>query len=230
MTKYLVVLLALLMISLSVLFRDELFGLIDKIMMNPSRFEEQIRWFETNDIRNPPEKGAILFVGSSSLKMWKTLEPDMAPLKVINRGFGGSQATHVIQYVERIVIPYQPTKIVFYEGDNDIAAGKSPRRFLKDCQTFVEKVHTALPDTTIYFLSIKPSLAREHLWKTMQKANALLEEYTKAHDFIEFIDISNAMYDEMGKLLVNVFQPDGVHLNAAGYQIWTEIIKKRILQ
>jgi lysophospholipase L1-like esterase len=152
----------------------------------------------------------------------------MAPLKVINRGFGGSQAADVIYYTDRIVIPYQPTKIIFYEGDNDIAHGKSPEQVLTDCQTFVEKVHTALPDTIIYFLSIKPSLAREHLWKTMQKANALLEEYTKAHEFLEFIDISNAMHDKTGKLRLNIFQPDGLHLNAAGYQIWTEVIKKRI--
>ena len=198
--------------------------------MNPSRFENEIRQFENSDRQNPPEKGAILFVGSSSIKMWRTLEQDMAPLKVINRGFGGSQAVDALYYADRIVIPYQPTKIIFYEGDNDIAHGKTPAQVLKDYQDFVEKVHTALPKTIIYLLSIKPSLARYHLWETMQKANVQLEEYSQKHDFLKFIDISAAMYNESGKLRQNIFRPDGLHLNAAGYKIWTAIIKKQIQQ
>jgi len=196
--------------------------------MKPNRFEKEIRQFERSAQKNPPHKGAIVFVGSSSITGWKTLKKDMAPLKVINRGFGGSQAADAVYYVDRIVIPYQPKKIVFYEGDNDIAHGKSPEEFVKDCQDFVKKVHSALPETIIYFLSIKPSLARYHLQNTLQKANALLEEYARAHDGLEYIDISAAMHDETGKLRQNIFQADGLHLNTQGYQIWTPIIKKHI--
>jgi len=196
--------------------------------MNLSSFEEEIRLFEQRDQKKPPEKGGIVFVGSSSIRDWQTLEKDMAPLKVINRGFGGSQAVDAIFYAERIVLPYQPSKIVFYEGDNDLADGKTPKQVLTDCQAFVEKVHSALPKTVIYLVSIKPSLARYHLWETTQQANALLEKYTKAYDFLEFIDVSRAMHDDGGKLRQTIFRADGLHLNAAGYQIWTEIIKKRI--
>ncbi len=220
---------------LTVFIEDKLIARIDaffekqgEINMKPNRFEKQIRLFERSDKKNPPHKGAIVFVGSSSITGWKTLKKDMAPLKVINRGFGGSLAADALYYVDRIVIPYQPKKIVFYEGDNDIAHGKSPQQFLKDCQDFVKKVHSALPETIIYFLSIKPSPARAHLQNTMQEANALLEAYTVGHDYLEYIDISTAMHDEMGKLRQNIFQADGLHMNTQGYEIWTQIIKKRI--
>jgi len=220
---------------MSVFIEDKLIGLIDvffekqdHIQMKPNRFEKQIRQFEISAQKNPPQKGAIVFVGSSSITGWKTLKKDMAPLKVINRGFGGSQAADALYYVDRIVIPYQPKKIVFYEGDNDIAHGKSPQQFLQDCQEFVKKVHSALPEAIIYFLSIKPSLARYHLQNTIQKANTLLDEYARAHDYLEYIDISAAMHDETGKLRQNIFQADGLHLNTQGYEIWTPIIKKHI--
>jgi lysophospholipase L1-like esterase len=194
----------------------------------PLRFETQIRRFEESDKINPPDKNAILFVGSSSITGWRTLEEDMAPLKVINRGFGGSQMTDVLYYLDRIVIPYQTQKIVIYEGDNDIAHGKTPEQFLENCQRFVETVHTAFPNTTLYFLSIKPSTARYHLWEEMQKANSLLANYTKKYDFLEFIDLSQAMHDDKGQLRQDIFQADGLHLNSIGYQIWTTIIKPRI--
>jgi lysophospholipase L1-like esterase len=196
--------------------------------MKHNRFEQQIRIFERNQQKNSLNKGAIVFVGSSSIRGWRTLKKDMAPLTVINRGFGGSQAADALYYVDRIVTPYQPKKIVYYEGDNDIAQGKSPEQFLRDCQDFVKKVHSTLPKTIIYFLSIKPSLTRSHLQNTMQEANKLLQAYTKTHHELEYIDISTAMYDEMGKIRQDIFQADGLHLNAKGYEIWTQIIKQRI--
>jgi lysophospholipase L1-like esterase len=197
--------------------------------LKPSRFEQDIRHFENRDKTNPPEKGAILFVGSSSFRGWKTLAEDMVPLKVINRGFGGSEMTDVLYYFDRIVTPYQPPKIVVYEGDNDIARGKTPEQFLNDCQTFVEKVHAVLPNTIIYFLSLKPSPKRSHLWETRQNANALLAEYTKKYDFIEFIDISDAMFDKFGQVRQDIFQSDELHLNMTGYQIWKIIIKPQLM-
>ncbi|EDN68588.1 conserved hypothetical protein, secreted [Beggiatoa sp. PS] len=232
MTKSIVVFLIGLMNFPNVLASTDSIGMISMSFLQtelmPLRFETQIRRFEKSDKINPPDKNAILFIGSSSIGKWKTLKSDMAPLKVINRGFGGSQMTDVLYYLDRIVIPYQTQKIVIYEGDNDIAHGKTPEQFLENCLKFVKKVHTALPNTTLYFLSIKPSIARYHLWEQLQRANSLLANYTKKHDFLEFIDISQAMHDDMGQLRQDIFQSDGLHLNAAGYQIWTTIIKQRI--
>src|SRR5436305_5469999 len=98
----------------------------------PAPFENEIRAFEQADAKSPPPKDAVLFLGSSSIRLWKTLEQDMPGMKVINRGFGGSQVSDSVRYADRIVLPYRPKLIVFYAGDNDIAAGKSPQRVLAD--------------------------------------------------------------------------------------------------
>ncbi len=195
----------------------------------PYPFEPEIQHYEFLDKKNPSPQNAILFVGSSSIRMWKTLEKDMAPLTVINRGFGGSQAEHVVHFFDRIVLPYHPKAIVFYEGDNDIAVGKSPEEILTQTRIFSDKVHQALPNARIYFLSIKPSFARYHLWETMRQANALLKNYAQQHDFLTFIDISEAMHDSDGKLRQDIFSGDGLHMNERGYKIWTDIIKTRLL-
>ena len=126
----------------------------------PAPFENEIKAFEQSDKTNPPPKDAVLFVGSSSIRLWKTLEQDMPGMKVINRGFGGSQVEHSVRYADRIVLPYRPKLIVFYAGDNDIAAGKTPNRVLEDFKAFVAKVKTALPNTKILYVSIRPSVAR----------------------------------------------------------------------
>ena len=176
MTKSIMVFLIGLMNFPNVLASIDSIGMISMSFLQtelmPLRFETQIRRFEKSDKINPQKKNAILFIGSSSIGKWKTLKSDMAPLKVINRGFGGSQMTDVLYYLDRMVIPYQTQKIVIYEGDNDIAHGKTPEQFLENSLKFVEKVHTALPNTTLYFLSIKPSIARYHLWEQLQRVYA----------------------------------------------------------
>lgn len=191
-------------------------------------FEHEIREFEQSDLKNPPDKGGIVFIGSSSIKFWDTLKQDMAPLTVIQRGFGGSQAQHAVFYADRIVIPYQPKAIVFYEGDNDLAQRKKPKQFLQDCQQFVAKVHAVLPKTKIYFVSIKPSPSRYFIWNEMQIANVLLKAYTQQNELLEFIDVSQAMHDESGQLRTDIFESDQLHLNAKGYQLWATLIKDHL--
>lgn len=161
--------------------------------------------------------------------MWQSLAQDMAPLMVLNRGFGGSQAEHAVHYIDRIVLPYRPYAIVFYEGDNDLAAGGTPEQFLAHCRRFAEIVRQALPKCRIYFLSIKPSFARLQVWPQMQAANALVKEFCRNTEGLAYIDVSTAMFDPDGQLKTNIFMPDNLHLNAEGYQIWTRIIRQRLL-
>ena len=106
---------------------------------------------------NHPPKGAILFIGSSSIRLWKTLARDFPEHKVINRGFGGSQIIDSVRFAERVVLPYQPKRIVFYAGGNDINAGKAPEEVCADFKAFVEKVRGALPETRIAYISIAPN-------------------------------------------------------------------------
>jgi lysophospholipase L1-like esterase len=195
-------------------------------------FESEIAAFEKADRQNPPQPGAIVFTGSSSIRLWSTLAEDMKPLSVINRGFGGSQIADVNQFAARIVLPYRPRAVVFYAGDNDLAASppKSPEQVCDDFKKFVQIVHSPLPETRIYFVSIKPSIQRWTLWPNFQKANELIRKYVTSTPSVEFIDVTYAMLDAQGTPRADIFREDGLHLNEKGYAIWTAIIKPRLLK
>ncbi len=195
-------------------------------------FESEIEAFEKADRVNPPQPGLIVFTGSSSIRLWSTLTQDMKPLNVLNRGFGGSHIAEVNHYANRIVLPYRPGAVVFYAGDNDLAASppKTPEQVCDDFKKFVQIIHRQLPETQIYFVSIKPSIQRWNLWPNFQKANELIRKYVAATSNVEFIDVTYAMLDEQGKPRADIFREDGLHLNAKGYAIWTSIIKPRLLK
>ena len=160
--------------------------------------------------------------------MWTTLAEDFPDVPVINRGFGGSQIEDSVRYADRIITPYHPRRVVFYAGDNDLAKGKSPEQVLKDFSELVDKVHGALPEAPIAFISIKPSLAREKLMPKMARANRLVEEYAKSHKNVEYIDIVPVMLDADGKPRKDIFRPDGLHMNREGYKLWTAVIGPKI--
>lgn len=195
-------------------------------------WEHSIRMFEESDRLHPPNPGTIVFTGSSSIALWSSLGADMKPLVVLNRGFGGSQVSDVNQYAGRIVIPYRPRAVVLYAGDNDLAppASKSPETVAQDFQRFDNLIHSQIPDTWIYFVSIKPSPSRWTIWPSMKRANQLIADYARTHDRVEFIDVSTAMLTESGKLRRELYLPDDLHLNAQGYALWTSIIRPILLK
>src|SRR5689334_7187193 len=108
-------------------------------------WEPSIRKFEEQDKIAPPKSGCIVFAGSSSIALWDTLVEEMKPLDVINRGFGGSQYSDLIQYANRIVIAYHPRAVVIYEGDNDLApeSSKTPESVAKDARVLVQTIRAA---------------------------------------------------------------------------------------
>lgn len=190
----------------------------------PSRFETEIRAFESWDRQNSVPPDAILFVGSSSIRLWPTAE-SFPKLPVINRGFGGSHISDVIHFADRIVLKYKPRVIVFYSGDNDIAGGKSPQQVFDDFHEFAQRVHNRLPQTRILFLAIKPSIARQKFWPQMKKANSLVERLAKDDQLLEFVDTASPML-ENGRDAPppTLFLADGLHLNAEGYKLWTKTL------
>ena len=115
------------------------------------RFETSIKAFENRDKTSVPKVGSTIFVGSSTFAHWKTLESDLSDCNAINRGFGGSTIPEVNHYVDRIVINYKPSRIVFYAGTNDIAEGHGAKRVFDDFAEFVIRVHSALPHTSNLF-------------------------------------------------------------------------------
>ena len=123
----------------------------------PESWEPSIQKFEEADRQHPAEKGGVLFIGSSSIRLWESLAADFPDVKVLNRGFGGSQIVDSTYYVGRIVVPYRPRMIVLYAGDNDLASGRSPEQVADEFKEFVERVRRDLPAVRIAFMSIKPS-------------------------------------------------------------------------
>lgn len=198
---------------------------------DPAFFEEAIVAFEEADRVDPPVPGAILFVGSSSIRFWSSLEVDMAPLRVLNRGFGGAQFSHVLHNLDRVVIAYRPRAVVVYAGDNDLAAvtGKDAQRVFDDYQGFVARVREHLPDTRFYFLAIKPSTARWARWPEMSQANAMIEEWSAGDDGLVYLDVATPLLGEDGKPREDLFVFDGLHLNAEGYATWTRVVHPRLL-
>ena len=191
-------------------------------------FEQAIKAFEESDKTNRPPKNAILFIGSSSIRLWKTVAQDFSEYKVINRGFGGSQIADSVRYTERIVLPYKPKAIVFYAGDNDLAAGKTPGQVFDDFKRFVYKVHWAQPKVKIYFVSVKPSPSR---WKNnpqVLEVNRLIKEYCTHEKNLRYIDVYTAMIGADGLPRQELFAKDNLHMNEKGYALWTSLIKPNL--
>ena len=190
-----------------------------------SRWEPAIQQFEAADEANPPPKNAILFTGSSSIVFWRSLTEDMSPLTVLNRGFGGSQMFELNMFRDRIVTPYEPRAVLIYEGDNDVAAGKQPDEIVAEYRDFVNHLYKHLPDTDIYFIAVKPSILRAHLWSTMDEVNKALQELADEHDHVRFLDTSSPMLNEDGTVKAGLLVEDGLHMNANGYAIWTDVVR-----
>ena len=190
----------------------------------PERWESEIRAFEEADRAEPPEPGAVLFLGSSSIRLWETLAEDFPGVRVLNRGFGGSETADATAFVDRIVTPYRPDAIVFYEGDNDLANGKSPEQVAADFSAFVDRVRADLPDVPIGYIAIKPSPARLNLLEAGRAANEAIEAYAEDHEGITFIDVVRPMLDTDGQPRGELFRDDRLHLNAEGYTLWRRVV------
>ena len=188
-----------------------------------NQWENAIRAFEEQNKKTTTPKQAILFAGSSSIRLWN-LSKCFPGLPTINRGFGGSQIADSVQFAPRIIIPREPKTIVFYAGDNDIAAGKSPETVLADFKAFVQLVHSRLPQTRIIFISIKPSIQRWQLVGKMREANALIHAFIKNDKRLAYLDIGPSMLGADGKPRAELFAKDGLHLNDEGYRLWTSLL------
>ncbi len=189
-----------------------------------AKWEKDIAAFEARDKTNAPPKNAILFIGSSSIRLWKTLVQDLPGHQVINRGFGGSQIIDSVAFAERIVLPYEPKLIVVYAGGNDINAKKSPEQVLADFKTFVGKVRAKLPKTRIAFISIAGNPARWTQIESVRAANKLVADFCKSGDNLDYIDTHSQMLGADGQPLPDIFVADRLHMNEKGYAIWKRVV------
>jgi lysophospholipase L1-like esterase len=209
-------------------YMKEMSSFLDTSFLN--RFENDICLYEKQDSADGIKEGQILFVGSSTIRKWNNLRKDMYPLSVMNRGFGGSTFPELLYYYDRLVLKYKPSKIVLYEGDNDITASfLTPETVFKCFKWFVQLTENYLPGTPVYFVSIKLSPAREKFMDKLLITNMMIEEYCRIRPNVYFIDITGNMYDDYGNIRTDIFLSDKLHLNEKGYQLWTDIIKNALL-
>ena len=206
--------------GLRLCLRTEATQAAEKKYADPVRFEKNILAFEAKDEKSPPPRGAIVCTGSSSMVGWHgTIAKDLAPLTVIPRGFGGSTMNDAVHYADRVVTRYQPRAVVLYEGDNDIAGGIAPERFIEVFRALTAKIHKTLPEARIYVLSIKPSPSRWALWPKMQQANKLLEAECAKDKRLVYVSIVEGMLGPDGKPREEIFKQDRLHMNEKGYEI-----------
>jgi lysophospholipase L1-like esterase len=191
-------------------------------------FSAEIARFVDADRLAPPAPCQVLFVGSSSIVKWRDrLAADMAPMPVINRGFGGSHIEHVNHWFDQIVAPYHPRAIVFYAGENDLDAGKSVDRVVADFDEFMKRKTEALGKTPVYFISLKPSKLRFSEFPIQTKVNDAIRDRAGQRSDLHYIDVVSPML-ENGKPK-DIFAPDNLHMNAAGYEIWTRAVRAALL-
>lgn len=195
---------------------------------DPLRFEEEVKQLTEKYAEVPPMEEMVVFTGSSSIKMWKDLQSYFPELPIINTGFGGSQTSDLIHYVDELIIQYQPKKVFIYEGDNDISAGKPASEIMDDMRELVGKIKTKLPETRIVLISAKPSISRWHLKESYEELNRHFEEYQQYHENVEYVDVWTPMLDSEGNPKAGIFLEDQLHMNQAGYDIWAEVIGKHL--
>lgn len=200
-------------------------GVATAALVAPGRWESSIVAFEQADRLKAPAQGGVVFVGSSSIRMWDDLEQQFGEGVVITkRGFGGSRLEDCKQYLSRIVVPYRPRMVVVYAGDNDLAEGHTPQEVLASFRGFVEGVRAQLPDTRIAFVSIKPSPSRASLLGSIRQTNALISAYVASGSNLDFIDIFTPMLAADGNPRGDLFRADALHLNDSGYTLWKTVI------
>lgn len=188
-----------------------------------AKWESAIQKFEEQDKADSPPQGEILFVGSSSIRLWK-LSESFPELKTINRGFGGSEIADSVHFADRLILKHKPRIVALYAGDNDIAKGKSADTVTRDFRRFVETVHEGLPEARIVFIAIKPSIKRWNLVQTVRAANAAISKLCDGDKRLSFADIDTPMIGDDGRPMQKLFAKDGLHLNADGYRVWTKVL------
>lgn len=194
-----------------------------------AKWEPEIQKFEAADRASPPPKGAVLFVGSSSFRLWATLAEDFSGIPVINRGFGGSEMEYLVRYADRIILPYGPRAVVVYAGDNDLAKGKAPERVLAEYRALVEKIRAAMPDVPIGFVAVKASIKRWPMADKIRSLNAAVAEYSAGQKGLFFVDVFTPMLGADGTPRKELFVKDGLHLSREGYALWAALIRSEMM-
>lgn len=188
-----------------------------------SRWQKDIVAFRAMDATNRPPAGCIVFVGSSSIRLWKALPQDFPGRPVVNRGFGGSQLADSVNYAEQLITSYHPRQVVIYAGGNDINAGKAPELVFGDFVALVKKIRRDVPRAKVAFISVAPSPARWAQVEKVRRLNSLISDYCARHG-CTFINVFPLMLGADGLPKPDIYVADRLHMNTNGYAIWREAV------
>ena len=192
-----------------------------------SPWEGEVRKYEAAERARPAPRHAVVFNGSSSIRMWD-LAKSFPGWKCVNHGIGGSIIPENTALVERLIFPLEPKIIVFYAGDNDIAKNRSPQQVADDWSAYAKAVREKLPEVKLVYIGIKPSLARWNLWPKIQEANAKIKAICESGKDMKMIDVSKVMLGEDGLPVKELYQKDGLHMTPAGYERWVKLVQPEI--
>ncbi len=199
------------------------------IAQDPMRFADEVgRILHKTD--STLQQRPLLFTGSSSIRLWKDLHQRFPDHYILNHGFGGSQTSDLLHYLDTLVLPYNPCRVFIYEGDNDLGHGKTTDEIMKDFAKLTDRLRRAIPDVEIVLISAKPSVARWHLKSQYEALNLALKAFTSREDFLHFADVWTPSLDRHGEVYSHLFVADKLHLNDSGYDIWTWVLRPLLTQ
>jgi lysophospholipase L1-like esterase len=187
-------------------------------------YEAEVRAMEQARAAAPRPPGAVVFYGSSSIRLWSSLSADFSGVDVVNAGFGGSTLAACVYFFERLVVPYRPRSLVVYAGDNDLGDGRSPEDVLGSFRALIQKTNAMLGPIPFGFISIKPSPARWHLFESIRRANEMVRQELETRPSSYYIDVFPAMLDANGGPRRELYTEDGLHMSPAGYRLWVETL------
>lgn len=187
---------------------------------------------KTDSIVKTETEKSILFIGSSSFTMWKSVQEDLPEYKIINNAFGGSTLLDVIRYVDDIVPPKHTKQIVIYCGENDLAADSTVtgEMVAKRFEQLFHLLRKKIKNVPIVYVSMKPSPSRVHLMDKMEKGNQLIGWFLKKYKNRGYVNVYNNMLNEDGTIMENIFLNDRLHMNKAGYDIWIPLLKRALIK
>lgn len=191
---------------------------------DPIRFEEEVAGMKRRiDSLWDPGTPTLVFTGSSSIRMWEDLQDRFPNTQILNTGFGGSQASDLLYYLNPLILDYQPVQVFIYEGDNDLAEGKRPGQVLRTLKEITEEIHRVFPEVPIVLISAKPSISRWDLRGKYRRFNRRLQRWTQREASLRYADVWNPMLTDR-RLDESLFITDGLHMNSSGYDIWEGVI------
>ena len=201
----------------------------EKLPHDFTKWEKEVAAYEAADRASPPPKGGVVFIGSSTVRLWKTLAADFPEHKVINRGVGGCEIADCTHFADRLVFPHAPKQIFLRAGGNDIHAGRLPGEVAADFANFVLTVRAKLPKADIVFVAVNPAPSRWNETDKYRELNRLIRAAALQMPRVSVCDGFTFVLDDKGQARPDLFVADRLHLNPAGYKLLAEQVRPHLV-